>query len=425
MDTLAQLPSGWAALFWGVLTFSILVVVHEGGHFLMARLFRVKVHEFMVGLPGPALRVRSRRSGTRYGVTALPLGGYVRIAGMEPGAEDELLGPALASAVRRGRTDASSLAVELGVPQERAQALVTTLADWGAIEETPAGFDHVPAPSLPADLPAPELLDRARSSTYRGLKTWQRVALLANGVLFNLLTAVLIFTVTLAVWGYEVPSLKLDSVVKGGGAAAAGIRAGDRITALDGKRLSEWPDLIAALATRKLGEIVPVTYVRGSKSFTARVTLRGTAKKALLGVGGGLETKRFTVPQALRESLTWTGMVFVAIAGFFNPSSFAASVQGARSVVGISYEVARAAQAGPVQYAWMIAFLSLSLGAVNILPLPPLDGGKIALELVESIRRRPLRRELSYALSALGAVLLFSLVFYLMYADVMSYVVKG
>ena len=65
------MSDGFAALFWGVITFSLLVVVHEGGHFLAARLFGVKVHEFMVGLPGPAIRFRG--SKTTYGITAIPL----------------------------------------------------------------------------------------------------------------------------------------------------------------------------------------------------------------------------------------------------------------------------------------------------------------------------------------------------------------
>ena len=87
-----------SAVFWGVLTFSILVVLHEGGHFLTARAFGVHVHEFMIGLPGPAIRFRGKK--TDYGITAIPLGGYVRISGMEPGPEEPLLGPALAYVTR-------------------------------------------------------------------------------------------------------------------------------------------------------------------------------------------------------------------------------------------------------------------------------------------------------------------------------------
>ncbi len=80
------------------------------GHFLAARAFGVKVHEFMVGLPGPALRLHTKNMD--WGVTAVPLGGYVRIAGMEPGAEDELLGEALVAVRDRGPLDAAALAAD-------------------------------------------------------------------------------------------------------------------------------------------------------------------------------------------------------------------------------------------------------------------------------------------------------------------------
>ena len=128
------MSSGLAALFWGIVTFSLLVVIHEGGHFLAARLFGVKVHEFMIGLPGPGAALRARRR-PRYGVTAIPLGGYVRIAGMEPGPEDELLGPRSwpRHATRTGRCrDARRRARHRA--SARPTALLITLADWDALE---------------------------------------------------------------------------------------------------------------------------------------------------------------------------------------------------------------------------------------------------------------------------------------------------
>ena len=99
---MSGIENGLFTIFWGVVTFSILVVLHEGGHFLAARAFGVKVHEFMIGLPGPALRLKTKK--TTFGITVVPLGGYVRIAGMEPGPEDELMGPALAE-ITRERAD--------------------------------------------------------------------------------------------------------------------------------------------------------------------------------------------------------------------------------------------------------------------------------------------------------------------------------
>jgi regulator of sigma E protease len=146
---------------------------------------------------------------------------------------------------------------------------------------------------------------------------------------------------------------------------------------------------------------------------------------AFLGVGPGEDHERLPVLAAVKTSFSYIGLTFVAIVDFFDPSKFASSVGNARSVVGISYEVARAAETGPFEYAWLVAVLSLSLGVMNILPIPPLDGGKVAVELIEALTRRPIPKKVSYALSGIGALLLFSLIFYLMYADVMRYVVQG
>jgi regulator of sigma E protease len=118
-------------------------------------------------------------------------------------------------------------------------------------------------------------------------------------------------------------------------------------------------------------------------------------------------------------------MVFQAIGGFFRPSTFQSSINGSMSVVGASVEVARAAEAGPMYYAFIVALLSLSLGVINVLPIPPLDGGKIAMEIIERIVGKPLPRNVSLSISAAGALMLFGLIGYLMYADIARFVVHG
>ncbi len=94
-------------------------------------------------------------------------------------------------------------------------------------------------------------------------------------------------------------------------------------------------------------------------------------------------------------------------------------------MVGISVEVSRAVKSGPIDYAFIVALLSLSLGVMNILPIPPLDGGKIAIELWEAMVGRPLSRKFAIGLSATGTLLLLMFIGYLMYTDVMRYVVQG
>lgn len=403
-------------VFWGVLTFSILVVLHEGGHFLAARAFGVKVHEFMIGLPGPALRLHTKK--TTFGITAIPLGGYVRIAGMEPGPEDPMLADALKAIADAGSLDTAGVSRVLGVDRERAGDLIASLEDYGAVIANDT-HDYTLVPGLDPSLEPGALLGRARSWTYRGLPTFKRIVVLVSGVAVNLLTAILVFTFVLAVFGNYEAGLTLDYIQPDSPAAIAGLEVGDTLSQLDGHSLGDWADFQQRMNATRPGDTVRITYSRDGGKAVLDVVLSDLDGHGFLGVRPGFVKVRYTPLQALGQSFKWTGMVFAAIVDFFRPSTFATSVENSRGVVGISVMAADAAKSGPLDYAWLVALLSLSLGAMNILPIPPLDGGKVAVELIERVAGRPLGRKLSIAVSAAGAVLLFSLIGYLMYADVM------
>jgi regulator of sigma E protease len=163
-----------------------------------------------------------------------------------------------------------------------------------------------------------------------------------------------------------------------------------------------------------------VRFLRDNAERSAVVVLgKREDGTAVIGVQSKVEHVHPGVIGAFVDSLKWTGMVFTAVGNFFRPSTFKQSLAGAMSVVGISVEVAKVVRNGPLDYAWLIAFLSLSLGVMNLLPIPPLDGGKVAIEVIEKVAGRPLPRRLSYALSAVGMILLLTLVGYLIYADIM------
>ena len=403
-------------IIWGVLTFSILVVFHEMGHFLAARAFGVKVHEFMVGLPGPAIRLHTKNMS--WGVTAIPLGGYVRIAGMEPGPEDELLGRALAVIRDAGTVDAAALARELIVSRERAEAILMTLHDWKAI--VPEDDDRYSL-SLEGDisgLDADGLADRARRFTYRGQSTIKRITILAMGVITNLTVAILTFTVVLSVWGYLDLTTTIDMVGQDSPAAAAGVMPGDTLVALDGEPIETWDSFQLLMSGTSPDQSVILTVDRDGARMDLPLTLGERDGHGYAGIGPTAIPVRPGVMESLTRSVGLTGLVFRAIVDLFNPATFARSVEGVRGPVGISVMAAEAAAAGPLQYAGLIAMLSLSLGIMNILPLPPLDGGKIMLEIVERMAGRPMSRAVTLGFSAVGAVLLFSLIGYIMYADI-------
>ena len=423
MDPSAPTASWPTIVLWGIVTFSLLVVVHEGGHFFAARMFGVRVHEFMIGLPGPAIRIRV--GDTVYGVTMIPFGGYVRIAGMEPGPEDALLAPALKYAAMQGRIDAVELSHELGIDVARARSMLGMLSDWGSIR--PAEDDDsswIVVPKADEDTDAVALLDHERSLTYRGKRTWQRITMLSMGVVVNLALAVLVFTVVLSVFGVQQPSTIVDPM-EDSAAEAAGLEAGDRIVAVDGATVDEWPDVLASISDAEVGSELVLTVERNGEELDLEATMGELDGSAYLGVATRFENVRMSVPDALMQSVQWTGLVFVAIGSLFNPATFSETVQDVRGVVGISVEAASAAQRGALDYAWLVALLSLSLGVLNILPIPPLDGGKIALEVVEKLRGRPLRREFVLGISAAGAIMIFGLIGYLLYLDVVRYVVNA
>lgn len=419
------MEAGFSALFWGVLTFSLLIVIHEGGHFLAARLFGVKVHEFMIGLPGPALRFRGKQ--TTYGITVVPLGGYVRIAGMEPGPEDPLLGPALAAASRSETVDSVVLGETMGIEPDVADSLLLTLADWDALVPVP-DVDYTYQSrftSQDADDPV-GLLDRARSVTYRALPTWKRVTMLSAGVVFNLLTAIIVFTVVLSTFGYLKETGGIE-VAAQSAASAAGLQTGDVILSIDGKEIGVFADLVTTISSHEPGDRVQIGILRAEREMSVEALL-GTNPKtqhALLGVTAQYEPTKPSVLGAMALSISYIGLVFTAIAGFFNPATFQASVSQSSSVIGASVIAADAAREGALSYAGLVAVLSLSLGVINILPIPPLDGGKIAVELIEKLRGRPLSKRVSLGLSLGGAIMLFSLIGYLMYADVVKLATRG
>lgn len=404
---------------WGIITFSILVVLHEMGHFLAARAFGVKVHEFMVGLPGPALRLHTKNMD--WGVTAVPLGGYVRIAGMEPGEEDALLGRALVAVRDAGSTGARELAASLGTDEERAEAILASLEEWKAISAKSDGHYVFAVEGDVAALDSVALLDRARSFTYRGQSTTRRIIILAMGVLTNLAVALLTLTLVLSIWGYSELTTRLDSVQPGTPAADAGLKVGDTLVAVDGAEFDSWERFQMLMARTEPGQAIMLTVERDGAALDFPVTLAEKDGHGYIGVGPTAVEVRPTVFGSLGYSLRYTGLLVRTIFDLLNPSTFSGTVKSFVGVVGVSVMAEEAAKAGPLSYAGLIAVLSLSLGLMNIVPIPPLDGGKIAMEIVERIMGKPLSRAVTLGFSAVGAVMLFSLIGYIMFLDIVRF----
>lgn len=312
---------------------SVLVFVHEGGHYLAARLFKVRVTEFMIGLPGP--RVGFMWRGTKFGVTAVPLGGYARVCGMEPGEESPHLERAMDYCYAHGTVLMEDMARDLGITDDEAYAALDELSEWGTLAGPKKSDKHnvyrTPAvkgvwgEGEPRPLEDPRAFyESERSQQYRSLPFWKRSVILLAGPFMNLLFAVLLIVVALSAIG------------------------------LDGQNSA--------------GEWVHVT---------------------------------LAPLEALSYGLSYVGAVFMAILGLFNPASAAQVVSESTSVVGMAVYSKAYFEMGLSWALMFMAMISVSLGIMNMLPIPPLDGGKFVVEIVQRVRRKAVKpKTLNYVTMA-------------------------
>ncbi len=421
-------------VFWGIVVLLVLVVVHEAGHFIAARAFHVRVTEFMIGLPGPNIGFKWR--GTKFGVTAVPLGGYNRITGMEAGPEDPNLGRVLAYVYRQGAADAEHVALGCGLSADEAEDALAVLDEWGSINAPGRDnkTDKYAAPETggfslgqPREVPDEKaLLDSERAQTYRGLKLWQRLVVLFAGPLMNVALAVVLLLVLFCGVGVSVASTTISGVTANGPAAAAGMQAGDTIVELDGAKIDDWAGLTEKLSSLSAGSEVQLAYERGGVREETSVALADNGQgKAQLGVMAGTSQKRVGPVEALQASWDYLVLTVGSYASLFNPATAGETLSQSSSVVGIAAVTKQAADTSLVSLLYIIAIISMSLGIVNLVPLPPLDGGKIVVELVQKVIRREIGARVISTITTVVIIALLVLFVFLVRQDVMRFFMGG
>lgn len=448
------LLGGLSALFWGLVVLSVLVFVHEGGHYLAARVFGVRVTEFFLGMPSPVrLSHKSRRYGTEIGVTPILLGGYTRICGMESN-EDPALADVLACVHRHGRVSADVVSREVGCDLDVAYRCLSMLADWGSIRpfydpargekpsqgEWPTQFQTIPrdcdmlteydrgnrlggkgstdeAQPRPIHTSPEEFLASERSHTYLGCSFPKRVAMLAAGPAVNIALALVIVVSSLVLVGVEVASNAnvLGGVEAGSLAETSGLRAGDVIVSVDGHAISTWEDLGPALdGSLRVGRDFDVVVERDGQQLSVHVDLEDDVPQDYLGIYSSTEMYHLTPLEACRTAFNYMGMVVSFVARLIMPTHTMEVLEQSSSIVGISVAASEAASSGIADLLMLAAAVSMSLGFMNLLPIPPLDGGKILIEVIQLAMGKPLSMRAQNAVSLVGlAFFLFVFVFVL------------
>ena len=390
-----------------VLGLLLLIFLHELGHFTAARAVGIKPRKFYVGFP-PAL-VKVQRNGVEYGIGAIPLGGYVRIPGMHrPAAKDFDVW------IRPALHEESSLApiVQRIRRQLDAERYDDVRAELPALREHVAVADLSPTAERSAERALREVDEATGDDAYWRQPTWKRLVVIAAGPFANVVVACVIFFAVFATGApTNEPGTSVGAVEPNTPAHAAGLREGDRVVAVNGVRTQTFD----AISRR----------IRSSHGKPITLTVERDGRRAVLGPrktirSGDRWVWGFVPAQVLRSygtagslsragSLCWqiTTGTGAAIGGLFH-SKERGQLTG---TVGIVRESAAALKVGLPYYLQLLGLVSMSLALLNLLPLLPLDGGHIAVSIVEAVRRRALAREVYERVSIVGIALVLFVAF--------------
>jgi len=391
----------WAVAIFGL---AFLVLIHEAGHFFVARVLGMNPRRFYVGFP-PAL-VKHTRNGIEYGIGAIPLGGYVKIPGMHRPAPSDV-DAHLSAAVHE--------APELVAPFEHvkrrlARGEFDETEDVEVLEQAVARAQLSVQARRAAERGLRELRDGLSQDAYWRAKIWKRIAVIFAGPGTNLAFAIGLLAVVLMV-GVRVATLTVGEVSAGSPADLAGLREGDRIYAVDGSRVTEFDDLYSAVQD---SDGAPLSLSVDRDGRRLHLNVRPTQyyeQNWAIGFRPRGRRERYNPAEALGIALERTWLVTKAIGAGFARLATGEGRRDISSPVGITRVSSEAVESDFRIYLQLLAFISLSLALLNLLPLLPLDGGHIAFSLIEGIRRRAVGRDVYERVSLVGIALVLMLFF--------------
>lgn len=408
-----------------IIVFGILVIVHEFGHFYFAKKSGILVREFAIGM-GPKLYSHVDKEGTLYTIRSLPLGGYVRMAGWGDDSTEIKTGtPASLS------LDASGKVTRINLSQNRldpnslpmhvtAYDLEDKLTITGLVLEETKEFDVAHDATI-VEEDGTEVRIAPLDVQYQNASIWGRLITNFAGPMNNFILGLLVFIFLVFLQGGALDTNSNHiKVVDNGAAAKAGIKSNDQILQIENIPVSNWQELTGAVAssTKDLKE---------GQSLTVKVKSQGKVKELSLKpqkVGGkfaiGVQCRLKT---GFKDKLLGgfemaiNGALFIITALKNLMTGFSLDKLG--GPVAMYQMSSQAAASGIETVLSMMAMLSINLGIFNLIPIPALDGGKILMNLIEAIRRKPLKRETETYITFVGVVIMLVLMVAVTWNDIM------
>ncbi|HJF46974.1 MAG: RIP metalloprotease RseP [Limosilactobacillus oris] len=416
-----------------ILVFGILVLVHEYGHYYFAKRAGILVREFSIGM-GPKIWW-TRKNGTTYTVRLLPVGGYVRLAGSDDEDEDELR-PGTPLTLQLNQDDqvvtinASSKATLFqGIPMQLvASDLVDGLWVKGYVNGDESELKTYPVnhDAMVVEHNGTVVQIAPRDVQFRSASLPARMMTNFAGPMNNFILSLLVFIILgFTLTGVPTNSNQIGKVNAGSVAAKAGLVAGDRITKVNSTKVANWAELATNLSS-KPNQQVKLTYTHKGETKTTTVRPQAVKQgKETVGQIGILEQQEKGIRARLMfgwQQFIQAGTLIFAVLGHMFTHGFSLNDLG--GPVAIYAGTSQATALGVNGVLNFLALLSINLGIVNLLPIPALDGGKLLLNIIEAVIRRPIPEKAEGIVTMLGFMILLVLMILVTWNDIQRYFIR-
>ncbi len=341
------------AIVWFILILGAIILIHEFGHFIFSKLFKVYVYEFSIGMGPKILHFKKKKGETEYCLRLIPIGGFVSLAGED--ADDN-----------------------------------SKIPDKRKLYSKPV---------------------------------WQRFIIMVAGATFNFLFAFTLLFVMALIYGSVSTKPVIANVSEEYPAYAAGIKEGDTIVSIDGKKVSSWSEVQLYIQTSEGKEMSIVLKDSDGDKRTVKlvpdVTKDEDGNESYV-VGISLDT---TVRRGFVNSLSYacetTGSLYkLMLTTIKELFTGGVSVKDLSGPVGIYSVVDSQAKRGFESIMYLTAYLSMNIGVINLLPFPAFDGGRVLFLIIEKIRRKPVPAKTEAIVNSIGFALLMLLMIFVTFNDI-------
>ena len=407
-----------------ILVFGIIVVVHEFGHFYFAKKSGILVREFAIGM-GPKIFAHIGKDGTAYTIRILPLGGYVRMAGWGDDTTEIKTGtPVSLTLTDDGKVKRINLSGkkldQTALPMQVTQFdFEDKLFIKGLVleEEKRFAVDH-DATVVEAD--GTEVRIAPLDVQYQNATIWGKLITNFAGPMNNFILGVVVFWILIFMQGgvRDVATNQFH-VMPQGALAKVGVPETAQITKIGSHEVSNWESLIQAVESETKDKTAPslvVTISENGSDKQVTVTPEESQGRYLLGVQPGIKSDFLSM---FVGGFTTAADSALRILSDLKNLIFQPDLNKLGGPVAIFKASSDAAKNGIENVLYFLAVISINIGIFNLIPIPALDGGKIVLNILEAIRRKPLKQEIETYVTLAGVVIMVVLMIAVTWNDIM------